>query len=203
MSDKKIYPLMPKATAVWLVDNTSLTFKQIADFCGLHEIEIKGIADGDVAGSILGIDPVIAGQIDRSELERCMKDQNAVLKIKSHVSYSSGAKKTKKAAKYTPIARRQDKPDAVYWILKNHPEIRDSEIIKLLGTTKSTLAAIKDRTHWNMANIRPRDPVLLGICSQADLNYLIEKVNLRSGGSNSERIQNTEEEFPEHYKDDD
>jgi hypothetical protein len=183
MSDKKAYPLMPKATAVWLVDNTSLTFKQIADFCGLHEIEVKGIADGEVANSILGIDPVIAGQIDKSEIDRCMKDPNAVLKLKAQMNYGTVQKQTKRIAKYTPIARRQDKPDAIFWLLKHHPEIRDSEIIKLLGTTKSTLEAIKERTHWNMANIRTRDPVLLGICSQADLNRLIDKAALRGGDS--------------------
>ncbi len=177
MSKKQTYPLMQKATAVWLIDNTSLTFKQIADFCGLHELEIKGIADNEVATGIIGVDPVTAGQLDKEELQRCSKDPNAKLQLKVSHAYEA-VKKTKKRANYTPIARRQDKPDAIYWLLKNFPEIKDSTIIKLIGTTKATIAAIRDRTHWNMSNIRQRDPVLLGICSQVNLDRAIEKEKL-------------------------
>jgi hypothetical protein len=177
MTTKQKYPLMPKATAVWLVDNTALTFKQIADFCGLHELEVKGIADGEVAAGIMGIDPVTSScQLDREELERCEKDSNAKLQIKVNKSYEA-ATKNKKRANYTPIARRQDKPDAIFWLLKNFPDIKDATIMKLIGTTKSTIEAIRDRSHWNMANIRQRDPVLLGICSQVELDRAIAHLN--------------------------
>ena len=182
MSKKQQYPLMPKATAVWLVENTALTFKQIADFCGVHELEVKGIADGEVAVGVMGIDPVTTGQLDKHELERCAQDAKAMLKLKTSSAYDS-AKSTKKTAKYTPIARRQDKPDAIYWLLKNYPEVKDTDIIKLIGTTKSTVAALRDRTHWNMTNIRQRDPVLLGICSQIDLDRVVEKAKLESAAA--------------------
>lgn len=180
MSNKQQYPLMPKATAVWLVENTGLTFRQIADFCGIHELEVKGIADGEVGVGIMGVDPIISGQLDKDEIERCSNDPKLALKLKVSSSYDSTVRKTKKGAKYTPIARRQDKPDAIYWLIKNFPSIKDSDIIKLIGTTKSTVEAIRDRTHWNMANIRQRDPVLLGICSQIDLDRITEKVNLET-----------------------
>lgn len=177
MSKKQKYPLMQKATAVWLVDNTSLTFKQIADFCGLHELEVKGIADGEVAAGIMGVDPITSGQLDKDELTRCVSNPQAQLKLKLSSAYEA-VTKGKKRANYTPIARRQDKPDAIYWLLKNFPDIKDSTIIKLIGTTKSTIDAIRDRSHWNMTNIRQRDPVLLGICSQVDLDRTIEKARL-------------------------
>ena len=183
MSKKQKYPLMQKATAVWLVDNTQLTFKQIAIFCGLHELEVKGIGDGEVAVGIMGVDPIITGQLEKDELERCSNDPQAQLKLKLSAAYEA-VTKGKKRANYTPIARRQDKPDAIYWLLKNFPDIKDSTIIKLIGTTKSTIDAISDRSHWNMSNIRQRDPVLLGICSQVDLDRTIEKA----------RLNNTEEE---------
>ena len=178
MSKKQQYPLMQKATAVWLIDNTTLTFEQIAAFCGLHELEVKGIADGEVAAGIIGVDPVVAGQLDKDEIERCSKDPKARLVLKISSAYEAANKKVKKRANYTPIARRQDKPDAIYWFLKNYPDIKDSTIIKLIGTTKTTIAAIRERTHWNMSNIRQRDPVLLGICTQVDLDRLIEKAKL-------------------------
>ena len=180
MSKKQKYPLMPKATAVWMVDNTTLTFKQIADFCGIHELEVKGIADGEVAAGIIGVDPITSGQLTKEELDRCSKDPSACLQIKLSSAYEAVNKGTKKGAKYTPMARRQDKPDAIYWLLKNFPDIKDSTIIKLIGTTKSTVNAIRDRSHWNMANIRQRDPVLLGICSQVDLDRTIEKARLEN-----------------------
>jgi len=174
------YPLMPKATAVWMIDNTLLTFKQIAGFCGIHELEVKGIADGEVATGIMGVDPVTSGQLDKEEIERCSKDPNTKLQIKLSAAYEAVNKGKKKGAKYTPIARRQDKPDAIYWLLKNYPEIKDATIIKLVGTTKSTVAAMRDRSHWNMPNIRQRDPVLLGICSQVDLDRAIELAKLNT-----------------------
>ena len=176
-------PLMPKATAVWLVDNTSLTFKQIADFCGLHELEVKSIADREDNLGIMGVDPVGTGQITKEELDRCSKDPEAQLKLKESIAYEMLSKNKKKSAKYTPIARRQDKPDAIYWLLKNFPEMQDTDIIKLLGTTKATVAAVRERTHWNMANIRQRDPVLLGLCSQIELDRLVEKAKLEAGGN--------------------
>lgn len=168
-------PLMPKATAVWLVDNTSLTFKQIADFCGMHDLEVKGIADGEVAQGIRAIDPIAAGCLTREEITRCEQDSKAKLIIIEKKLPKITVKGGKKA-KYTPIARRQDKPDAIYWLVKNYPEITDAQIAKLIGTTKTTIEAIRNKDHWNIKNIRPRDPVLLGICSQGDLNKVVEKV---------------------------
>lgn len=167
-------PLMPKATAVWLIDNTALSFKQIAEFCGLHELEVEGIADGDVAGGIKGKDPVIAGQLTKEEIARCEKDDKASLQINKSVADSMIVKKK---AKYTPMARRQDKPDAIYWFVRNYPDIEDKKIIKLIGTTKNTISAIRDKSHWNMQNIRPRDPVLLGLCTQIELDKVVETMS--------------------------
>ncbi len=169
-----IAPLMPKATAVWLVDNTALTFRQIADFCQLHELEVKGIADGDVAVGIKGMDPITNGQLTRAELEKAQKDPGhrltrAVSKIEIPVV------KSKKGPRYTPILRRQDRPDAIGWLLRKHPELTDAQIIKLVGTTKPTISAIRQHTHWNSQNIRPRDPVTLGLCSQSDLDNAVRK----------------------------
>ncbi len=176
-------PLMPKATAVWLVENSSLTFTQIADFCGMHELEVKGIADDEVAQGITGADPTTSGQLTRAEIERCTKDPTAALKM----SYSvADGLITKKKAKYTPVARRQDKPDAIYWLIKNCINIEDKQIIKLIGTTKSTIDAIRDRSHWNMTNIRPRDPVLLGLCTQTELDKLM--ANFQSPNSEKAAI---------------
>lgn len=169
-------PLMPKATAVWLIDNTSLTFKQIARFCGLHELEVEGIADGDVASGIMGSDPIVAGQLTKEEIARCEKDESASLEINKSVADSM---LVKKKAKYTPMARRQDKPDAIYWFVRNYPDIEDKKIIKLIGTTKNTIAAIRDKSHWNMQNIRPRDPVLLGLCTQTELDKLVNSADAK------------------------
>lgn len=181
MSINKKLPLMPKATAVWLFDNTDLTFKQIADFCGMHELEVKGIADGEVARGIMGINPITNGQLLKEELERCCKDANASLKLKTSEAYEAAvAKNKKKETKYTPIARRQDKPDAILYMLKNFPEISDAQLVKLIGTTKSTVAAIRDRSHWNMQNMRARDPVLLGLCTQTEFDRLLEKAKLEN-----------------------
>ncbi len=183
------FPLMPKATAVWMIDNTLLTFKQVAEFCGLHELEVKGIADGEVATGIMGVNPVTSGQLDKEELERCSKDPSAKLQLRLSSAYEAVNKGKKKRAKYTPIARRQDKPDAIYWLLKNYPEIKDATIIKLIGTTKSTLAAMRDRSHWNMSNIRQRDPVLLGLCSQVDLDRAAEMTKLNSAADEKKKAK--------------
>ena len=167
-------PLLPKATAVWLVDNTTLTFDQIAEFCGMHPMEVQGIADGEVASAIVGKDPVTARQLTKDEIERCESDSNAKLKlVASTEKYIKSEKNKKKKNRYTPVARRQDKPDAIAWLLKHCPSIKDSQITKLIGTTKNTITSIKDRSHWNHSNIKPRDPVLLGLCSQRDLNAVL------------------------------
>jgi hypothetical protein len=176
MSDS--IPLMPKATAVWLVDNTSLTFEQIADFCGLHPLEVKGIADEDVAKGIKGQDPVVSGQLTREQIEEAEK--NAKLRLKmAPPKYKIPPVKTKKTPRYTPVSKRQDKPDAVYWILRNHPELVDAEIIKLIGTTKTTIQKIRERSHWNATNIKAVDPVTLGLCSQLELDLAVERAAQR------------------------
>ena len=166
---------MPKATAVWLINNTVLTFEQISDFCGLHPLEVQGIADGEVAIGIIAENPVLNGQLTQEELDRCSKDPSAKLNITNvNELVLKGGKK--KSAKYTPVARRQDKPDAIAWLIKNYPDMPDSKISKLVGTTKTTVTAIRNKEHWNYENLRPRDPVLLGLCSQIALNALISSV---------------------------
>ncbi len=166
-------PLMPKATAVWLVENTSLTFEQIAEFCGLHMLEVKGIADDEVAQGIRGMDPVGAGILSRDELARCQADPSlslTMLKPKAEVKLPK-----KREAKYTPLSKRQDKPDAIAWLLRHHPELTDQQITRLLGTTKNTIQSVRERTHWKSQEIRPRDPVILELCSQTDLDAAIAK----------------------------
>ena len=166
--------LMPKATAVWLVDNTSLTFEQIADFCGLHPLEVRGIADGDVARDIRGADPLVNGQLTREELDKAQNDSN--YRMKAVVSrHAELLKSAKPAPKYTPVSRRQDRPDAIAWFVRNHPEVTDAQIAKLLGTTKSTIESVRNRTHWNSANIKPVDPVTLGLVGQLALDELVRK----------------------------
>ena len=166
--------LMPKATAVWLVDNTSLTFEQIADFCGLHPLEVKGIADGDVARDIRGADPIANGQLTREELDAA--GGNPKYRMKAQKSrHAEFLKPAKKAPRYTPVSRRQDRPDAIAWFLRNHPEVADSQIAKLLGTTKATIDQVRNRTHWNSANIKPVDPVTLGLSTQLELDALVKK----------------------------
>ena len=184
MNTQQKLPILPRATAIWLIDNTALTFKQIADFCGIHELEIKGIADGEVSQGIMGLDPVAGGQLTNEEILRCTQDPTSSLRITVNPAYELIGNKKKQQSKYTPVARRQDKPDAIYWLIKNCPEILDSQIIKLVGTTKVTIHAIRDRSHWNMKNIRPRDPVLLGICSQIELDAVLDQVNLLSQPEN-------------------
>ena len=166
--------LMPKATAVWLVDNTSLTFEQIADFCGLHPLEVRGIADGDVARDIRGADPLVNGQLTREELDKAQNDENYRMQavVSRHAELMKGGKP---APKYTPVSRRQDRPDAIAWFVRNHPEVTDAQIAKLLGTTKSTIESVRNRTHWNSANIKPVDPVTLGLVGQLALDELVRK----------------------------
>ena len=168
-------PLMPKATAMWLISNTTLTFDQIAEFCKLHPLEVQGMADGDVASGIIGEDPVIYGQLTREEIKRCEQDSKGKLELIQMSEVLKSVKK-KKESKYIPVARRRDKPDAIMWLVKHHPEVTDPQLIKLLGTTKATVTAIRKREHWDIANIKPRDPVLLGLCSQIALDKLIEDV---------------------------
>ena len=167
-------PLMPKATAVWLVENTSLSFEQIAEFCGLHDLEVKGIADGDVAQGIKGMDPISSGQLSREEIKRCEIDKSAHLRL-AESKVEIPVVKTKRGPRYTPVSRRQDRPNAVLWLLKNHPELKDSQIMRLVGTTKPTIAAIRDRSHWNSTNLVPQDPVMLGLCNQNDLDAEVLK----------------------------
>ena len=169
-------PLMPKATAVWLIENTTLTFKQIANFCGMHPLEVKGIADGEVAQGIIGQDPVTSAQLTSDEIKRCEANPDALLNLTEKAKRHSEEKK--KAARYTPIARRQDKPDAIAWLTKNCPNMTDLHIGKLIGTTKTTIESIRSKSHWNMQNIRPRDPVLLGLCTQVELDKAIQRVKL-------------------------
>lgn len=167
-------PLMRKATAVWLVENTSLTFAQIANFCGLHELEVQGIADGDVATGIIGQNPIFSGQLTHEEISRCEADSNASLVLnKSAASQAKG----EKASKYTPIARRQDKPDGIAFLLKYYPDITNGQIKKLIGTTDKMIDSIRSRSHWNMKNIKARDVVLLGLCSQSHFNDIVSQIS--------------------------
>src|ERR1700712_4425355 len=167
-------PLMPKATAVWLVDNTGLTFEQIADFCGLHPLEVKGIADDDVAKGIKGQDPVTSGQLSREQIHEAEQNPSRHLKMAAP-KHKMPNVRLKRAPRYTPVSKRQDKPDAVYWIIRNHPEFADADIIKLIGTTKATIQKIRERSHWNATNIKAVDPVTLGLCSQLELDLAVTR----------------------------
>ena len=170
-------PLMPMATAVWLVENTSLTFKQIAIFCGLHEVEVQGIADGEVAKGIKAYNPIISGQLSREEIQLSSKDENRPLQIKSSdIEISNEEKKTKK---YIPISKRQDKPDSALWLLKYHPILKDSQIAKLVGVTKNSVTSIRNKSYWNYNNLNPKDPVALNLFSQKELLEAIEKAERR------------------------
>jgi uncharacterized protein len=172
-------PLMPKATAVWLVENTTLTFEQIAEFCGLHQLEIQAIADGEVATGMQGLDPIANGQINKDEIRRCEKD--SALRLQLHKSSVVIPEQRSKGPRYTPVAKRQDKPDAIAWLLRHHAELTDPQISRLIGTTKATISQVRDRTHWNMANLRPRSPVELGLCSYQDLFEVVKTAAVRSG----------------------
>jgi hypothetical protein len=167
-------PLMPKATAVWLVENTSLTFDQIAEFCKLHPLEVKGIADGEVATGIKGHDPIASGQLTREEIAEGEKDAGHRLQLAAAKVRLPEMKKPR-GARYTPLSRRQDRPNAILWLLRNHPELKDAQIMRLVGTTKSTLQSIRERSHWNSANLQPMDPVTLGLCSQIDLDFEVNR----------------------------
>jgi len=164
-------PLMPKATAVWLVENTTLTFEQIAEFCALHPLEIQAIADGDVAMGMHGADPVKGGFISQEELDRCQENSRAKLKMLKATLPQPKARG--KGARYTPVSKRQDRPDAIAWLLKHHPEMIDAQIARLIGTTKSTIKSIRDRDHWNISNIKPQSPIGLGLCTEAELVKMV------------------------------
>ena len=166
-------PLMQKATAVWLVENTSLTFRQIAAFCGLHELEISGIADGEVAQGIRGMDPISTNQLTREEIENCEKNADRNLELMFNPA-AKGEKK-RRGPKYTPLSKRQDKPSAILWLVKFHPELTDGQVSKLVGTTKNTIQSIRQRSHWNINNIQPIDPVALGLCKQVELDIQVKR----------------------------
>ena len=168
-------PLMPKATAVWLVENTALTFEQIAEFCGLHPLEVQAIADGEVAAQMQGLDPVANGQITPEEIKRCEQDPRARLALAEQAQPVPLVKH--KGPRYTPISKRQDKPDAIAWLLKNHPELSDGQVSKLVGTTKPTIQAVRDRSHWNAPNIKPRHPVSLGLCTLEELEAAVARAS--------------------------
>ena len=184
-------PLMPMATAVWLVENTTLTFKQIADFCNLHEVEIQGIADGEVAKGIKPYNPIISGQLTREEIELSSKDENRPLKISSSdIEISSSNQKIKK---YVPLSKRQDKPDSALWLIKNHPQLKDSQIAKLVGITKNSVTAIKNKNYWNYNNLNAKDPVAMGLFSQKDLHSSIEKAERRIKREKKEKEKERQE----------
>ncbi len=178
--------LMPKATAVWLVDNSSLTFEQIADFCGLHPLEVKGIADGEVARDIRGADPISNGQLTREELDRAQADPKYRMKAQKS-RHAEMLKPPRKGPRYTPVSRRQDRPDAIAWFVRNHPEVSDAQISKALGTTKATIDQVRNRTHWNAANVKPVDPVSLGLVSQLELDALVKKASDKKAREDARR----------------
>jgi hypothetical protein len=169
-------PLMPKATAVWLIDKTALTFTQIADFCGMHPLEVQAIADGEVAQGIVGYDPVANLQVTAAEITRCEADGEARLQL---LAPANPPPKKGRGARYTPVAKRNDRPDAIAFVLRNFPQLSEAQVVKLLGTTKETIQKVRERSHWNSTNIKPRDPVILGLCSQTDLNAMVTTANDR------------------------
>lgn len=169
-------PLMPKATAVWLIEKTALTFTQIADFCGMHPLEVQAIADGEVAQGIVGYDPVANGQVTAAEIARCEADPNARLKLQAA---ASPVPRRPRGARYTPVSKRNDRPDGIAFLLRHYPQLTEAQIAKLMGTTKETIQKVRDRSHWNAANIKARDPVILGLCSQGDLNAMVAQANER------------------------
>ncbi len=178
--------LMPKATAVWLIENTALAFDQIAAFCGLHPLEVQGIANEDVAKGIRGVDPIAGGFLSREEIAKGEANSGYELKALEQKRIDVPAAK-KKGARYTPIARRQDRPDAIYWFLRNHPEIPDSKVVRLIGTTKATIEQVRNRTHWNAANIKPVDPVSLGLCTQIELDAVVSEAAAQRAKEDAKR----------------
>ena len=173
MSNK---PFMPKATAVWLVENTKISFKQIADFCSLHELEVKGIADGDVAKGIKAYNPILAGQLTREEIEACSKDSNKTIVLNKKIL---DIKSEKNKPRYIPLSKRQNRPDAVTWLLKNYPQLSDGQIGKLVGSTKNTVTLIRNKNYWNSSNLSPKDPVVSNLCSQIDIKNAVDKADRR------------------------
>ena len=165
--------LHPKATAVWLVDNTTLSFKQIGDFCGLHELEVQGIADGDVAAGVKGFDPIANNQLTQDEIDKA--EASPLHKLKLKFNPAAVGEEKRRGPRYTPLSKRQDRPASILWLVKFHPELSDGQISKLVGTTKPTIQAIRERTHWNIANIQPIDPVALGLCKQSELDAIVQK----------------------------
>ena len=185
------HPLMPKATAVWLVENTALTFEQISAFCGLHDLEVQAIADGEVATGMQGLDPIAGGELTQEELDRCAADPDSRMEMaKPNIPLP---KARTKGARYTPLSKRQDRPDAIAWLVRNHPEFSDSQISKLIGTTKPTINAIRERSHWNMPNIKPQNPVNLGLCSSDDLEKAVALARARAGKVNESQAQPLDE----------
>ena len=185
-------PLMPMATAVWLVENTTLTFKQIANFCNLHEVEVQGIADGEVAKGIVAYNPIISGQLTREEIELSSKDENRLLQLKNtDIEISSLDKKVKK---YIPLSKKQDKPDSALWLIKNHPQLKDSQIAKLVGITKNSVTSIRNKNYWNYNSLNPKDPVAIGLFSQKDLIEAIEKAERRIKREKKEKEKEKEKE---------
>ena len=186
-------PLMRKATAVWLVENTSLTFLQIANFCGLHELEVSGIADGEVANGIRGMDPVTSNQLTSEEIKRCELDPNSKLEL--IINPATIGETKRRGPRYTPLSKRQDKPAAIAWLVKFYPDLMDSQIIKLVGTTKPTIKAVRERSHWNITNIVPTDPVLLGLCKQLELDSAISKLEKKSNIEVEHNSENKKTDF--------
>lgn len=180
--------LMPKATAVWLVDNTALSFEQIAAFCTLHPLEVQGIADGDVAGGIMGVNPIQNGQLTREEIEKAEGDANYRMKLSEPKVRVAAAKR--KGPRYTPISRRNERPNAIKWLVRNHPELKDAQIMRLVGTTKSTIDSVRESTHWNSANLTAMDPVTLGLCSQIDLDLEVKRAS-KGGPEFEEQAEGT------------
>lgn len=187
-------PLMPKATAVWLVENTALSFEQIAEFVGLHELEVQAIADGEVAVGMQGADPIAAGALTQAEIDRCQSDTNASLKM-SKVTLPQ-PKSRGKGARYTPVSKRQDRPDAIAWILKHHPEMTDAQISRLIGTTKPTIKSVRERSHWNISNIKPQSPVGLGLCGEADLEKMVAIARAKAGTTRAPAATTVEHAAP-------
>ena len=196
-------PFMPKATAVWLVENTTLSFKQIANFCQLHELEVKGIADGDVAKGIKAYSPILAGQLTREEIDACSKDHEKLLKL-SKSNEEIVVSKERKKVKYTPLSKRKDRPDSVLWLVKNFSKLSDGQIAKLVGSTKGTVALIRNRSFWNFSNLVAKDPVILGLCSQLQFEKAIERADRRIKKEKKlkEKLKNSEttEKKPENYE---
>lgn len=185
-------PLMPKATCVWLIDNTALTFEQIGDFCSMHALEVQAVADGEVAQGIIGRDPVAAAELTREEIARCEAEPSARLNILKP-KLPRAAERTQ-GPRYTAMAKRQDKPDGIAWLVRNHPELSDAQIGKLLGTTKNTIGSVRDRSHWNTPNIKPRHPVDLGLCTYLELNAAVEKARAKLTPEEREAIERREAE---------